>query len=142
MNLIISESEYSDAYKEKTIREYSWTIVYFIITDDNKRVKIGITDYDPRRRLKELQTSSPYKLRLLSFFKASCPYVEKRLHIVLDEYRITGEWFLAKQRVLNYALLAKLDMGHLIEYLLGEPFNIWATGEATAEYKRKRIAVW
>lgn len=66
--------------------------VYFIMST-NKLVKIGVTK-NVDRRLSELQTGSPGKMKLLGFIKTTKPYdLEKRLHKKYKDLRISGEWF-------------------------------------------------
>lgn len=65
--------------------------VYFILDADNNRVKVGHSR-DPWKRLRQLQTGSSAKLKLIGVIAAH-PEVEKRLHSDLREHRVQGEWF-------------------------------------------------
>ncbi|TXH10350.1 MAG: GIY-YIG nuclease family protein [Hyphomicrobiaceae bacterium] len=68
--------------------------IYFIVNNpDNPHfVKIGFTSGDPMKRLKALQTGSPFRL----FLFGSCPATrdgEREVHDLLQRYRLHGEWF-------------------------------------------------
>lgn len=58
-------------------------------------VKIGIAT-DPERRLKEIQTGSPERLRIYAFVELASGLaraVERECHAQLDHLRKNGEWF-------------------------------------------------
>jgi len=65
--------------------------VYLVSHKDH--VKIGIA-VNVRSRLSTLQTSSPFKLRLLKSWKCiNAAKNEKRLHNKFAKFRTSGEWF-------------------------------------------------
>ncbi|MCP4336644.1 MAG: hypothetical protein GY679_02205 [Mycoplasma sp.] len=66
-------------------------VVYFIGNQEEGNVKIGFST-DVNRRIKELQTSSPSKLKILKTFPGDISK-ERELHERFKEYRIKGEWF-------------------------------------------------
>lgn len=67
--------------------------VYLIRMGRTKMYKIGKTN-DPKGRLANLQTASPYKLKLLHTFKAdNASAAEESLHAELQGVRQEGEWF-------------------------------------------------
>jgi hypothetical protein len=71
--------------------------VYFIqCKADMNPIKIGVSKH-PRKRLKDLQTSNPFKLTLLEsvrFQNERQAYaVEEKLHEIFDMRRMNGEWF-------------------------------------------------
>ena len=72
--------------------------IYFIAENengnyDNLRIKIGISK-DVRRRLNQLQTGSPYELKLMSWLEADDDRaLEKELHEKYSKYRTHREWF-------------------------------------------------
>jgi hypothetical protein len=67
--------------------------IYFIEADGLGRVKIGSAK-DPAKRLKELQTGSPARLRILATIQTDDPRrLEHRLHKTFMDARILGEWF-------------------------------------------------
>lgn len=77
--------------------------IYFIQSDEG--VKIGYTVQHPNQRLKQLQTGSLSKLRLLHFFTDSdCKRLERRIHFMFRSYRarIKGEWFTLPIEVINW----------------------------------------
>lgn len=75
-------------------------MVYFIISEDKKHVKIGCSK-DPLLRLKDLQTGNPYKLHIL-FTCYGDFQVEAGFHSVFSKYRVRGntsEWFKVKDKL-------------------------------------------
>ena len=66
-------------------------MVYFIQQGVDGPIKIG-TSPSPVRRLNQLQTSNPCKLRLIGTIEGS--YKEESvLHIMFKDHRRVGEWF-------------------------------------------------
>ena len=67
--------------------------LYIIQSDKTGAIKIGRSK-NPENRLKQLQTGSPYKLKLLLVVEGRGD-LEKRLHQKLDKWkqRRNGEWF-------------------------------------------------
>jgi len=76
--------------------------VYFIEAVGTPRIKLGYS-VDPEKRLKELQTGSPYKLALLAKWPA-IPQTETYLHELFTEYRVHGEWFELPQILMEQLL--------------------------------------
>lgn len=67
--------------------------VYFITTEKGDITKIGVASA-PVDRLRQLQTGSPFKLKLVGSIETNYPYVlEKKFHNAYDVYRTNGEWF-------------------------------------------------
>ncbi len=72
--------------------------VYFIAENesdnyDNLRIKIGISE-EVNRRLKQLQTGSPYELKLMGWIEPENDRaLEKELHTKYSKERTHGEWF-------------------------------------------------
>jgi hypothetical protein len=64
-------------------------MIYFI--QSKQYVKIGFSD-NPESRLKELQTGSPVKLKLLGTMPG-CFQTESELHKIFSHKRTNGEWF-------------------------------------------------
>jgi hypothetical protein len=67
----------------------------YIIGSDNPPYKIGISK-NPERRLKNLQTGHPYKLKIWELRKTESKktkLLESVIHKHLDSYRMSGEWF-------------------------------------------------
>lgn len=71
--------------------------LYFIGNDFC--IKIGLAS-DVERRLKQLQTGSAEKLRIVHVQDERTRYTEYLWHDVLKDHRMEGEWF-AKSAVLN-----------------------------------------
>jgi hypothetical protein len=78
------------------------TFIYFVQAGQGGPIKIGHAT-QPRRRLSELQVSSPVLLTLLGKVRGR-PAHEKEWHSRFAGYRIRGEWFKPSP-----ALLAAID---------------------------------
>lgn len=65
--------------------------LYIIQSDVTGNIKIGRSK-NPQKRLKQLQTGNPNKLKLIAEFKGE-GWKEKILHERLSAYRLNGEWF-------------------------------------------------
>jgi hypothetical protein len=66
-------------------------------------VKIGFTAYGAKRRLAELQTGSPNVLHILNTLPGT-EADERKLHNILTEHRLKGEWFKPEPVVLKVAM--------------------------------------
>jgi hypothetical protein len=66
--------------------------VYFIACEPLGAVKIGFTKQGPISRLAALQTGSPARLKLLTYFPGDLSD-EARLHKAFAPLHISGEWF-------------------------------------------------
>ena len=74
----------------------SW--VYVIEAVGQNLFKVGLTTNSPENRLRQLQTSSPHKLDILTAFTCSEPErIENEFHCFLDSHPDSqhshGEWF-------------------------------------------------
>lgn len=67
--------------------------LYIIQSDVTGAIKIGMSK-NPQSRLRQLQTGSPYKLKLLTIVKGK-GHLERSLHESLKPYKQSckGEWF-------------------------------------------------
>lgn len=63
--------------------------VYLI--SDGEYTKVGFST-DPEKRLKQLQTAHPKKLKLVGLFEADRE-VETLLHEELTDHHVRGEWY-------------------------------------------------
>lgn len=79
--------------------------IYFIFNRDSNSIKIGRAK-DVEQRLKSLQTSSPVPLELLKVIQLdsmkAAQNLERSLHVKFSHLRLMGEWFKAKQELMNY----------------------------------------
>ena len=69
------------------------SIVYILKCDLTGKVKIGITQHFDRR-IKEVQSMCPTKLRCVVRFATMGQGLESFLHSHFEQYRLHGEWFL------------------------------------------------
>ena len=67
-------------------------MMYVILASEINAMKIGISR-DPRRRLKDLQTSVPYALEILYVLPDAWLKEEREFHCSLREHSLNGEWF-------------------------------------------------
>lgn len=84
-------------------------MVYFIRDDINQRVKIG-TSLNPFDRLRDLQTGSSVRLRLMAICEGGGKG-EREFHKAFDERRLDGEWFDDSDRHVTRILLISLRDG-------------------------------
>jgi len=67
---------------------------YVYIVTDGSHYKIGITSGDVSRRLAQLQTGNPRRLRIVKVIGSDDPArTEHTLHVMLQHRRGHGEWF-------------------------------------------------
>lgn len=84
-------------------------LVYFIGNDQEGPVKIGFTSHrDPVKRLRQLQTASPYKLSVLGSISGTVA-TEKAIHVFLWHDNLQGEWFTRESAL---AMLQHLTTGY------------------------------
>jgi DNA-binding XRE family transcriptional regulator len=72
----------------------------YLISHSNQFLKIGYTK-DIKKRLSQLQVSSPIKLELLHIIEGDLS-LEKELHILFKDYATNGEWFIFSEDIVNY----------------------------------------
>lgn len=65
--------------------------LYIIQSDVTGMIKIGRSK-NPEKRLKQLQTGNPNRLKLIATFKGE-GWKEKLIHEDLKRWRRKGEWF-------------------------------------------------
>lgn len=85
----IIESPWYPKCSDKFSKAQKRSVVYFVQSAIGGPIKIG-QSLDPQSRLKELQTGSPFELRLLA---VTSNYTESELHSQFSFARLHGEWF-------------------------------------------------
>ena len=75
-------------------------MIYFIQNTDTKHIKIGYSD-NIRRRLSELQITSPHELTILTICEGGIE-VEKELHDKFNDHYVRGEWFNPSEELISY----------------------------------------
>lgn len=81
-------------------KKYKQEHLYLIKNTTNSAVKIG-KSCNPTKRLKQLQTSCPDKLELISVLKYQGRR-EKEFHEKFSNLRLSGEWFKDDGSILEY----------------------------------------
>lgn len=79
------------------------TVVYFIQANASKGrgpIKIGVS-YAPSIRLANLQTGCPYPIGLLGTIRGG-RNVERALHLMFHDRRLSGEWFKPNRRMQRF----------------------------------------
>ena len=92
------------------------TFVY-VISGDHGRHKIGVSD-NPQQRLRELQTGSPFPLRLefVGQTEGEAFAIEGDAHFMLHQHRQAGEWFMVPAEMAIAAVLAAARrLGHQLK---------------------------
>lgn len=83
-------------------------MIYFARTDQYEHpeidyIKIGYTSGDDaKRRINQLQTASPFAIKLIGTIAGADTRHENVLHSVFSDDRINGEWFRASARLIAY----------------------------------------
>ena len=72
----------------------------YLISHSNQFLKIGYTK-DIKKRLSQLQVSSPVKLELLHLIEGDLS-LEKELHVLFKDHATNGEWFSFSEDIVNY----------------------------------------
>ena len=75
-------------------------MIYFIQCGENGPIKIGQSD-NPKERLEQLQTGSPYKLKLLWVYKGD-QFTEQEIQDKFTLLHIRGEWFKPSKDIFNF----------------------------------------
>lgn len=75
-------------------------MIYFVQCGEEGPIKIGHST-SPRYRVRELQNSSPYDLRLLGVLEGDQKR-EKELHLQFGELRLKNEWFEPAPELLEF----------------------------------------
>ena len=95
--------------------------IYFIKHKGQEPIKIGLTtDTSPEKRIKSMETVSPWGLELVDVLQTSLPVeMEKIIHSDFKEKRIKGEWFNisfteVKETVEKYSNMLLDDFIHLV----------------------------
>lgn len=83
-------------------------MVYFILDESNKRVKIGITKNGDslKRRLAELQVGNSHGLKIIAAVVTRDKrdeYLERMLHAEFNRYHIRGEWFIFSDEIETFS---------------------------------------
>lgn len=99
-NQLITRLKIEGPYQTESSANY----LYLIRKGNSNDYKIGISK-NPDDRLGALQTSSADKLNLVAYCAHNNAYeVEKAIHNILKDCRITGEWFNLDEEMLVYLL--------------------------------------
>lgn len=92
--------------------------LYIIQSSNNGNFKIGRSK-DPKKRLSQLQTGSPYELKLILVLE-NMGHLEKRIHseiMMRNKRKCKGEWF-------DFDLSAMMP-SFLYEKIDLDVFNCW-----------------
>lgn len=76
------------------------SVVYFVVADAVKMVKIGVTT-NLRERLSAIRTSSPVSVRVAGFVLGGRK-TERRIQLSFHEHHSHGEWFRLEGRLAEF----------------------------------------
>lgn len=107
--------------------------IYIIAIDEVGMVKVGISD-NPQKRLSQLTTGSPFKMRIEHSFAApsrkAAEDIERGFHRVYADKRGNGEWFKMKPHAASLALSLSLIKTIREALPTAEPEDLSATFQA------------
>jgi len=93
--------------------------IYFIQAGNNGAIKIGYAD-NVEKRLKQIQTGNPYKLKLLKTINGNFE-IEKNLHKLFYKDRLEGEWFTPSKELMDYININEINnidnKNHIINFV-------------------------
>jgi hypothetical protein len=96
-----SKEDVLEAKKEMESASKNKTYVYFIQSVNGGPIKIGKSD-DVKRRILDMQTANPFRLRLLLVLSDD-KATEKEMHDAFIDLRIDGgEWFRPETELLDF----------------------------------------
>lgn len=109
-------------------------MIYFIRNGDY--IKIGVAN-NPWERLSKFQVGSPVQLELLAVAPGSFDE-EYRYHSMFSQHRARGEWFHARQPVLDF-IQATRERHHKIQER--PKVSLYSNARARAGKKRKKVNI-
>ena len=115
------------------------TFVY-VISGDHGRQKIGCSN-DPKQRIRELQTGSPYPLKFEFVGEAVDDVggqIEVEAHFMLAQHRAEGEWFVVPPDV---AVTAVMAASHRLGYRI-KPVDPDAVAQKSYDIGRPSWHKW
>lgn len=95
----------------------------YVIGENDGPYKVGRAK-EPQKRLADLQTANPRKLRMhLLSLAEDAVVAEALLHKVLEPYRVSGEWFECEVSEIEKAFDAiNLSVGDGLSAMSGDPY--------------------
>lgn len=106
-----------DIYHPRSERIHRY--IYIIHQENTDFYKIGYSQ-NPEQRLRELQTGSPFQLRLIEIYEVTsdnAPYFENKIHGWLSFNRLQGEWF-SLSNILLGRLKRRIEYLHKLDWLI------------------------
>ena len=91
------------------------TNLYVIQSEAGGPFKVGVSE-DVASRLSQLQTGSPFKLKVIDEYNGVSFEVEKKVHEELKKYRLHGEWFEERALGLVEGIVKKLSEGDNLSF--------------------------
>ena len=89
---VFSLSDVSSLIEEARLNSENVVYVYVVENEVTGSVKVGVSS-SPKKRLSTLQTGTEHKLNLVHVSDATVVVSEKKVHELLNESCIRGEWF-------------------------------------------------
>lgn len=97
---MIERSKMSRSEKKATSGSVYFAVFSEQVTETfvTPMVKIGFTEGDPRKRIQQLATASPFPLQIVGVIAGS-KQMEKEIHERFEDLRVHREWFFRDQRI-------------------------------------------
>jgi hypothetical protein len=95
---LFSDPDRIDELERHVLGEKPGTVTYFIQSEADGRIKIGVTT-DFVSRFRGLVMSSPSALKVLGVVQGD---IESMCHVMLRKWRLHGEWFQPSPEVLEF----------------------------------------
>lgn len=110
-------------------------MIYFISADETNKIKIGFSN-DVKNRLKQLQTSCPFELKVLLLIEGD-EAKEKELHIKFKKYRVNGEWFEHVEQLTKFIEENKIN-DKSYQYNVSKKYSLLFEEESKSQMKKIR----
>lgn len=110
-------------------------MIYFISADEANKVKIGFTN-NLKKRLKQLQTSSPFELKVLLILEGD-EHKEKELHLKFKKQRVNGEWFEKTEEISKFISENEIN-NKSYEYNFSNKYSLLFEEDSKSQMKKIR----
>ena len=112
-------------------------MIYAIQAGDGGPIKFGVA-HSPSRRLQELQTGCPQRLKLIAYADVH-KSLEKLIHRYCREANIGGEWFSPTSKVMEMVEVIKRQAFFHDEHVIGN--YIYEKDIDTVIWERRRLGM-
>jgi len=96
----ISKERTKKIQNERKTKSKDIEFVYFVGNIEHGVCKIG-NSISPHKRISSIQTGCPFEIKMFGFINGT-KKDEKKFHNKFAKHRISGEWFLIKDELLDF----------------------------------------